>query len=130
MDDDAIPRRDAVVGLGLMVTLLVALVGTIGVRIANSSRDEAGPPQRSPATIAATIDAVAEEAAIASTMEPLGAPEASTGQGAVEVQQATHEQVAPQQLTEEAPAARPTPPSGPAESRYSEAPRFVAPSSR
>jgi len=113
-----------------MGTLLVALVSTIVVRIANSSRDHAGPPRRSIAAVEATAEAPAGSLASGATIEARGASEPAPPVQLGEVQQAAHEHGTPQPAMHEGAATRSAPPAEAAPQLDSEAPRFVAPSGR
>jgi hypothetical protein len=127
MDDEAIPCRDAIAGLGLMGTLLVALVSTIGIRIANSSRDKAGPPRHSTA-IAATTEGAPLVVAIEAKIDASRTSNPVTSEDLAKVQQATHEQIAPLPPASERTAPAPAPAAGSSAPIISPVPRFIAPS--
>jgi hypothetical protein len=129
MDDETIPRRDAIAGLAVMGMLLMALVGTIGIRIAHPSRKSTGTPRRSAASIDQSVGGAAGLAAASLPTEPDFTPEAAIAGAAATVQQASHEQA---EMAPPTPALRdalPAPPLNALPERRSEAFRFIAPKS-
>lgn len=130
MDDEIIPRRDAIAGLGLMGMLLIALVGTIVFRIVNSSRDHAGPPRRSMASVEVAPDAAAGSFASGAASEAHEAPIVAEPIEFDAVKPAAHEHQGPRSPGLESEVARPAAPSEALPQLDSEAPRFVAPSGR
>lgn len=110
-----------------MGALLIALVGTIGVRITNSSRDQAGPPRYSLAAVESQKSPASDVVTVAPPLKSI-APSPEPGFGAVEtVQQVTHERPSQAPPTADRYGVPSAAPANASPTPASEAPRFVAP---